>query len=194
MRFARLLLAVALPVFAAACGGGLDVNTDWDPSVDFSAYQSFFVLEDAASGGVALDRLTQNRITSAMATALSGKGMQQVNDTASADVAIGWMVTTEDRTSFQTVSTGWGGYGWGGYGGWYGGGMSMGTSNTTQTNYTVGTLLLALFDVEQEKMVFTGQGSQTLSDDNLTPQESQQRANDIVARILRDFPPDNSGS
>ena len=188
MRFTRLP-AVVTATLLTACGGGLQVTTDWDPSASFGEYQTFFVLEEPAAGGVELDRLTTNRITAAMANALTAKGMRQVNDTTEADVAIGWMVTTEDRTSYQTVNTGWGGYGWGGYGGWYGSGMSMGTSTTTQRNYTMGTLLLAIFHVGDEKMIFTGSGTQEIHGDNLSPEESQQRANDIVARILQDYPP-----
>lgn len=188
MRIDRMFLAATLPVAFAACGGGLDVSTDYDPATDFSSYQTFYIHEDPA-GGLQLDQLTQGRIVSAMTTTLSAKGLRQVTDTAQADMAFGWQITTEDKKSYQTVNTGWGGYGYGGYGGWYGGGMSMGTSTTTERSYTVGTLLLAAFDVDEKKMVFTGSGTKTINDDNLSPEESQQRINDIVGQILASYPP-----
>ena len=79
-----------------------------------------------------------------------------------------------------------------GYGGWYGagyGGMGMATSTTTETRYTVGALAIAIFDVPREEMIFTATGSKELSTDNPSPDEAEQRANDIVGQILANFPP-----
>ena len=173
----------------AACGPSLNVSTDWDPAVDFSAYETFAVL-DEASGGQHIDQFTTTRIKSAMASTLTEKGMRQVDNPNNADVAVGWQLTTDQRSSFQTVSTGWGGYGrYGGWGGGWGGGMS--TSTTTETRYEVGTLVIALFDENTDQMIFTSTGSKKLDAGDLTPDEAQRRINDVVTRMLRDFPPES---
>ena len=172
----------------SGCGSGISVTNDWDPGVDFSAFSTFAVLDEAA-GGSGIDQLIQNRIKGSIASTLQAKGMRQVDNADDADVAVGWQLTTDQRSSFSTVSTGWGGYGWG-RGGWYGGSsMGMTTSRTTETRYEVGTLVIAMFDPKKEEMMFTATGSKTLSSGNLSPEESQKRIDEAVAKILEDFPP-----
>ncbi len=187
MKMERLVVTAALTVAVSACAG-IKVSSDWDPSVDFSQYQSFAVL-DEAPGSAQLDQLIRGRIKAAIATTLQAKGMSQVDSPDDADLAVGWQLTTEERSSFQTVSTGWGGYGRYGRAGWYGAGAGMATSRTTETRYDVGTLVIALFDETKDQMIFTGTGSKELAATNLTPQESQKRINEAVAAILKDYPP-----
>ena len=106
-------------------------------------------------------------------------------------MAVGYQLTTEERSSFQTVGTGWGGYGYGGYGDWYdpymGGGIS--TSTTTERRYEVGTLIIAMFDQQQKKMIYTSTGSGTIDEREVAPQEAQEDVDEVVGKILADFPP-----
>ena len=183
--------AVALAL--SGCGSGISVQSDWDPGVDFSAFNTFAVLDEATGGG-GIDQLTQSRIKTSIASTLTAKGMRQVDDPKAADAAVGWQVTTEQRSSFQTVNTGWGNYGWGWNRGWHGSTMGMGmtTSRTTETRYEVGTLIIALVDVQRDEMIFVGQGSKTLSSGQSSPEEAQRRIDEAVAKILEDFPPDGN--
>jgi uncharacterized GH25 family protein len=187
MKTLRLGTLGLLALASSACGG-LDVVTDWDPSFDFAAPQTFTVLDEAS--GQPLDRLNDQRVKNAIATVMEAKGFRQVADTTQADLAVGYQFTTEQRSSYQTVNTGWSSYGYGGYGGWYRyGGPTMTTSRTTETRYDVGSLLIAVFDTEQRAMVFTSTGSRTLSDAQRSPEEAQRRIDDAVEEILWDFPP-----
>jgi hypothetical protein len=188
MRVERLAMAGILAVALSSCGSGISVSSDWDPGVDFTSYNTFVVL-DEASGGAGIDQLTKNRVKASITNTLQAKGMREANSQDEADAAVGWQVTTDERSSFQTVSTGWGGYGYG-YGGWYGrGGTSMTTSRTTETRYEVGTLVIAMFDTDRKEMIFTATGSKTLKTDNPSPQEMQKRIDEAVAKILEGFPP-----
>ncbi len=188
MRVERLAMGGILAVALSGCGGGVSVTSDWDPGVDFTKFSTFFVL-DEATGGAGIDQLVQNRIKGSIASNLQAKGMSRADSEKDADFGVGWQLTTDQRSSFQTVSTGWGGYGWGG-GGWYGGGAGgMSTSRTTETRYEVGTLVIAMFDEGKQEMIFTATGSKTLSSGNLTPEQSQKEIDDAVTKILKDFPP-----
>ncbi|UCG76348.1 MAG: DUF4136 domain-containing protein [Gemmatimonadota bacterium] len=188
MRLSLWSVSGVLAILLSGCGSGISVRSDWDPGVNFSAFNTFVVL-DEASGGAGLDQITQNRIKSAITSTLQAKGWRQVSDAKDADAAVGWQVTTEQRSSFQTVNTGWGGYGYG-WGGWYGrSGMGMTTSRTTETRYEVGTLVIGIFDTSTEQLIYTSTGSKTLSDRQASPEESQKRINEAVAKILEDFPP-----
>jgi len=182
------LLVVAAVVTTVACGSGIKVQTDFDPAADFSRYATFFVLEEA--GDATAPGFLDDRIKNALAQTLTAKGWRQVDSPDQADAAVGYQLTTEERSSYQTISTGWGGYGYD-YGGWYdpywGGGM--GTSTTTEYRYQVGTLIIALFDVEKKEMIYVSTGSGELDDRQVTPEQAQAEVNEVVERLLRDFPP-----
>lgn len=172
----------------AACGGGIDVRSDYDPGTDFSAYQTFAVLDEAEGGGD-VSQFTDQRIKNSIVTVLTERGWRMVDTADEADATVGYQFTTDDRVSYQTVDTGWGGYGYG-YGGWYGGwGGGMSTSTTTEQHYSVGTLVIAVFDQDRKEMIYVSTGSKTLDDRNLSPDEAQMRFDEGVRTILRDFPP-----
>ena len=184
------VLATVLGATTVACGSGMQVRTDFDPAVDFGRYTTFTVLEEA--GDATAPGFWDTRIKSAMAQTLVAKGWRQVDSPDEAQVAIGYQLTTEQRSSLQTVSTGWGSYGYGGWGGWYddpmvGGGMS--TSTTTERRYEVGTLIVAMFDVRQKQMIYTSTASGTLDQREQTPEQAQADVNQVVDQMLKDFPP-----
>jgi len=185
------LVACAAAAFltSVACGGGIDVRTDFDPGTDFSGFNTFTVLPQPENAAT-LDRFWEARIQNAIATDLESKGWTRVED-AEAQIAVGFQMTTEERSSFQTVSTGWGGYGYGMGGGWYGPGWGggMSTASTTETRYQVGQLVVAMFDRSKDEMVFISTGSGTLDQQQRTPEESQTRADDVIWEILKGFPP-----
>ena len=185
----RLTLAATLLAATAACGGGIDVRSDYDPGIDFGSYSTFAILDEAEGGGV-VDAFMDQRFKTGIANHLTSMGWSQVDNSAQADVAVGYQFTTDERVSYNTVHTGWGGYGYG-YGGWYGPGWgaSMSTSRTTENHYEVGSLIIAFFDTGSEEMVYISTGSKTLSDRNMTPEETQAAVDDAVRTILRDFPP-----
>jgi hypothetical protein len=117
---------------------------------------------------------------------MESKGYRRV-DVSEADLAVGYQVTSEEQTSYQTVSTGWGG----GYGRWrrgrgWGGGIA--TSTTTERSYTVGTLILAVFDPQREELVWQAVAEGKL-EDGRDPEESQAVIDETIAEILSDFPP-----
>ena len=189
MKKTASLLTVALTATLAACGGGLSVNSDYDTAYDFAQPQTFFVLDNA--GGPLAPGLNDARVKQSIAQVMTEKGLRQVNSEDQADLAVGYQFTTEQERSYNTVNTGWSGYGYGGYGPWYGGyygGPTMTTTRTTETVYDVGSLLIAVFDTENEAMVYHSNGSRTLQGDSPGPAEMQSRIDDAVEQILWDFP------
>lgn len=188
-RFLGGMIATIVGTTFAACGG-MQVRTDFDPAVDFSRYETFFVLEEA--GDATAPGFWDARIKTAIARTLTAKGWRRVDAPEQADVAVGYQLTTEERSSYQTVSTGWGGYGYG-WGDWYGppaGGMR--TSTTTERRYEVGTLIVAMFDVAQKQMVYSSTASGEIDERQQTPEQAQADVNGILDKMLENFPP-NSG-
>jgi hypothetical protein len=174
-------LVITLFAVLAACSS-ISVTNDWDPAVDFSGFQTFAIMDEERQ----INRLNDQRIVAAIVADLTSKGLQQAAGIDQADLAIGFQVATENRTSYQTVHNGWGASGyrrssvhWRG---------TTGTSRTTQTNYTVGTLLIAIFAAANKELVWEASGSDRINQSG-GPEQSEQRINESVMQILETFPP-----
>jgi len=185
LKLSILWLAV---VFFTGCSS-ISVTSDWDTTVDFSQFKTFVMLENEEPS---INRLIDQRIRATIVADLTAKGLQQIDAADKADLAFAYQVTTEERSSLQTVHSGWGAYGypysrssWD-RSRWYGG--TIATSRTTQVNYTVGTLVIAAFRVVKETLVWEGSGSGVLNP-TTSPEQSSQKINETVQRILESFPP-----
>jgi hypothetical protein len=180
LHFTVLWLAVLV---VAGCSS-ISVTSDWDTSVDFSQFKTFVVLENEEPS---INRLIEQRVRAAIVEDLTAKGLQQVDVADQADLAFAYQVTTEERTSFQTVHSGWGAYGYPySRSSWYGG--TLASSRTTQVNYTVGTLVIAAFEVDNETLVWEGSGSGVVNP-STSPEQSTQKIKEAVQSILESFPP-----
>ena len=181
----RITLLVATALLAAC--SGISVTRDWDPNVDFSQFRTFAVLQEQEQP---INQLTDRRIRGAIVADLASKGLRQVDTPAQADLAIGYLVTTDERTTYMTVHSGWVDRGFG-YSHVRRGGRTAGTSRTTQHNYTVGTLVIAVFEMGNNDLVWEASGSRLLTQPT-SPEQSEQRINDVIQRIMQDFPPTQS--
>lgn len=182
-----------MPVALIACGlligcSTIDVRTDWDRAIDFSLFESFALLENSEA---AINRLIDGRIRAAIIEEITSKGLRQLETVEGADLAIGFQVATQNRRSYRTVSSGWRANGYRhrrGRPGWHDQTMTV-TTRTRVREYTVGALVLAIFDSKSKELVWEGSGSRRL-DSSGGPEQSEQRIRDAVQQILRDFPPD----
>ena len=178
-------ITVFLAIAALAACSSISVTTDWDPGIDFSKFKTFAVLENTEES---INRLTDQRIRTALVAELTSRGLQKVDSPEMADLAIAYLVTTEQRTSFQTVHSGMGaGHGFHHNNVRFHG--SLGTSRTTQHNYTVGTLIIAAYQMGNKELVWEGSASDIVNTTSRNPEQNQQHINDAVQKILKDFPP-----
>ena len=65
----------------------------------------------------------------------------------------------------------------------------MSTSTTREVNYTVGTLVVDIWDASTKKLVWRGTASKTLSDD---PSKSTKNINEAMTKIFKEYPPTGS--
>jgi len=169
---------IAVALLLTACSG-ISTSTDFDPAANFGSYGTYGWVETEAR---TTDDLTDSRIRSAVDASLAAKGLSKVD--SGGDLAVGYQVTTAERSTYNTVSTGWGGgYGRGGWGG-----AGMGMSTTTEQNYTEGSIILAMFDEGTQSMVWKGTASATL-DAGKSPEDRAKSIQGAVDKMLGDFPP-----
>ena len=97
------------------------------------------------------------------------------------------LVSTSDVTNeHRSLSTYYDNFG-GGWGWRFGGGF--GTATTTEETYTVGTLVIDLFDTTTKMLVWRGSASDTLSTKS---QKNIKNLDKGVQKMFDHFPPDTS--
>jgi hypothetical protein len=148
-------------------------STDFDPKTNFSQYKTFRWI---GHPHVKDDPLMEQRVIDDVNAALVAKGWQQVSE--GADVGIMAHVATERERTLETMYTGFGG-------GWRWGG-GFGEAITTPETYTVGTVVVDLFDAHTQQLIWRGVATDTLSG---KPEKDTEKLNKAVQKMFKEFPP-----
>jgi hypothetical protein len=120
--------------------------------------------------------LMAERIVNLVREKLTAAGLQEVAENP--DIFVTCHGTSEERTSYNTTTMGYGGY-WGGWYGW-GGRMGMGTTTINEINYTEGTLVFDAYDAREKKLVWRGTGTVTIKD---APEKQIKQVEKILGKL-----------
>ena len=178
----RLYLAalVVMLLMLAACASPR-VYTDHDPGVQWGQYHSYSWREKAEKA----PPLVAQRIVDAVDAQLRAKGWTRMEE--GADVVLAAHVASRQEYELDTFYDDpfWGGWGWrGGWGHYWG--VGAGFDTTRVRSYTVGTLVLDMFDAKTKQAIWRGTAEGTV------PKKPEKLTADIqvaVAKIFEDFPP-----
>jgi hypothetical protein len=151
------------------------VTVDFDPHAAFSDYKTFMWVEPVHYPE---DPLMEPRIMDAINAALTNKGLQEVPD--GADIGIVAHVATRRKHTLETFYDGFPGpWRWS---------LGWGEAITTPETYTIGTVVVDLFDTTTKQLIWRGVGSETLSE---KPQKDTEKLNKTVETMFKNFPPRN---
>ena len=174
----RTLAAVVALGFIGATASAQDVKTDFDKAADFTALKTFSTKLETGWG----NPLGEKRVVAEVEESLAEKGWKKVDANPDALVVLhGATQTKRSLNTFYSGGAGWGGYG---YRGW--GGMGMGSATTTESEYTVGTLVVDIFNAKSKALVFRGVASDELSD---KPEKNQKKLDKATTKMFKEFPP-----
>ena len=174
----------------------IKVVSDKDPSTDFSQYKTLEYYGWQENSDKILTSFDKTRIENAFGTEFKNRGFS-LAEKGAGDMIVSLYVVTEEKTETVANTTsdyggGMGGYGYGyggyyGYGPGYGWGAGYGTSTTTysEQNYTVGTLVVSVYDAKRKELIWEAIGTKTI-DDNLNNNES--KINAAVEKIMLQYP------
>jgi hypothetical protein len=175
MRFGWVL---ALALFACS---SVQVKSDWDPEADFAGLHTWAWQSSTpvATGNARLDNpLLHSRIQTAIRTALAARGYRQIPE-GKPDFEVAYHVAIDRKLDAQTIYTGYGPYrGWG-----------MAGAHTVVDEYEVGTLMIDMVSPATKAVIWRGTAQSRLQDLR-TPEEREQRAQDVVDQVLAKFPPE----
>ena len=170
----KVVALIGLALFLASAAFAQQVKTDYDRAANFSQYKTYSWEKVQTP-----DPLWVDRIKAAVNAALVAKGWTQVE--SGGDISI---VAIEIDRDHQTLNTYYDGFGggrrWRGFGG-------FGESTTTSDTYTVGTLIVDLFDAKTKNLVWRGVSNGMLSNKSDKNIKSLNRG---VQKLFQHFPPD----
>lgn len=175
-RFAMVVMAALVGTAAF----GQDVKVDFDKAADFSKIKTFQVKIGTSWG----NSISEQRFITQFEKTLSSKGWTKVESNPNALVVLHG--ATAVKKSLNTFYSDMGGYGGYGYRGGWGGGMSMGSATTTESEFTVGTLVVDIFDASTKKLMFRGTASDEISD---KPEKNQKKIAKAAEKMFKNFPP-----
>ena len=135
-----------------ACGYAIKATTDYDGAVNFTRYNSFFMMKGNSSGNPLLDQ----RASDDVRQALMSKGWAEVPD-GEGRAAVVVHAATKTKHTYQTFYDGWGGWGWRRWGG-------MGGATTDVEDFKVGTVVVDIFDADTKQAIWHGAAAGALPD------------------------------
>ncbi len=148
---------------------GIDIRTDFDHHVSFSSYKTYSWAKVDTP-----DPLWNDRVKEAVDRELKAKGWTELP--SGGDVSIVAVGTTREKPTLRTFYDGFGGWIWGGFA----------DATTYVENYTVGTLVIDLFDTSTKKLIWRGSASDVLSG---KPEKDEKKVDKAVDKMFEHFPP-----
>jgi hypothetical protein len=177
----KVLGLIFVVVLVATPAMAQKVAVDYAHDFDYSGVKTFQYVDTEESN--AKNELMAGRIAELIKKELREGGLTEVQENP--DIFVTYHVTTEELSSFNTTSMGYGGYGgygpgWGGWGGYGYGGTGMASSTTYETRYTEGTLIIDGYDPSDKKLVWRGTGTVTVK---AKPEKQVKQVEKILAKI-----------
>jgi Domain of unknown function (DUF4136) len=167
-----------------------NVRTDFDPSADFSTYHTYYWAggKDISGGGTLENTLVDNRIKNIIGEQLSAKGLREVSEDATPDLAVLYWIGSKDKISVQTApaSPAHSRTVWSRYDAYWGGRWGRTYDEVVVRNYTEGTLIVDLIDAAKMQLAWRAYLVQTVDKD---PQKTAARAEANAVAAFAQFPP-----
>jgi hypothetical protein len=179
MKLVKTMLLVGVALAVAGGAWAQDVKVDYDKAANFGAIKTFSMKLGTSWG----NQIGEKRVMDEVTEALTAKGWKLASE-GQADAQVVVHGASQTKKSLNTLysGTGMGGYGYRGWGGMGG----MGTATTTESEYTVGTLVVDMFDKTGKSLLWRGIAQDELSDKTEKNIKKLGKASD---KMFKDFPP-----
>jgi len=172
--FASCIFIVLL---LAACST-VKISSDFDKSVNFSAYKTYAYTKEAEQ--LPINDINRKRVLQAISEELAKEGFTQSEQP---DVWIDLKVLLKEKeTATSTTASPYGA----GYGYRWGGGFS--STNINVERYLEGTLFVDMIDVSKKQLVWQGRAVSIL-DPHASPEKREQNVKKFIKQIFTKYPP-----
>jgi hypothetical protein len=172
-----------LGLLATACGGGIAVNTDFDPLAGprMEAWKAWTWMNPVDPASRQSDSAVATQVTGEIERQLATLGYRK--EDRAPEFRVGWHVLLNGEVDVTTVNERFG-YAWGR---WFpGGGVAY--SRGFQTAFALGTLIVDVADVRSNELVWRGIAREVFTGKRNQAEQSV-ALNQAVTRLLLQFPP-----
>jgi len=161
------------------------VRSDFDKDVDFTKYKMYSFAGWQKDSDQLMNDLDNNRILEAFKSEFDAREMTLVDNDA--DVKITLYVVLEDKTSVTAYTHyngtmgyrgGWG-YGMGGVG------MASSTTSYNEEEYTVGTLVVDMYEEDGKSLLWEGILTKTIKSN---PKKREKSIPKNIAQVMKGYP------
>ncbi|MCC8364674.1 DUF4136 domain-containing protein [Lysobacter sp. A6] len=174
----RVLATIASCLLLAGCASTPVVHEDHDPEVNFDSLSSYAWREEPQTHSP----LVRQRLVAAIDAQLQGKGWRKVAEDEAGTVLAVHVATHEE----QTIDTFYSDPAWGGWS-WYGvQGPRGGYASTRVTTYTIGTLVIDMFDTRTQRAIWRATAEGSVPE---TPEKINAAIDATIPRMFVNFPP-----
>ena len=153
----KKLALFAMIAFTGLACSSTKITSDYDKTVDFSKFKTAEYYGWEENSNKILTSFDQERIEKAFGEEFKKRNINFVKK-GQGDLIVSLYVVTEQKQQTTATTTGMGvGFGYGGYYGYgpgYGWGGGMATTSYNTYDYTVGTLLISVFDAKAKKLIW----------------------------------------
>lgn len=184
MKTISSLLIVVFILLSYGCSGGTQVRFDYDRQEDFSKFKTYNFLPLPESLKSEANPMVIRRIEEGIALAMGNKGFDRIE--ANPDILIAIHTERQDKFDVQT----WG-YNYAPYDLYYRGSGYWGSGGIDIYRYQQGTLIIDIIKAADKELIWRGVGSKALPQ-NPTVKQIDKTVNQVVSKILVNFPPKKS--
>jgi hypothetical protein len=181
---ARFITASMIALFLVATVNhtNAQVNFDYDKTVDFSKFNTYTFQGWQKDSDKQLTDFDKKRIEDSFKSELDKRNLKK--DDNSPDLGITLYLVIKDKTSTTAYTNFNGGMGYG-YGFGWGMGMGSATTNYSQSDYKVGTLVVDFYDEASKKLIWQG----TLQAEvKAKPAKREKSIPKNIAKLMKKYP------
>ena len=184
MKILSVFLIIMSILLFASCSGGTKVRFDYDRQEDFSNFKTYNFLPLPESLKSEANPMVIRRIEEGIALTMGNKGFDRIE--ANPDILIA--IHTESQEKFDVNN--WG-YSYAPYDLYYRGSGYWGAGGMDIYRYQQGTLIIDIIKASDKEMIWRGVGTKALPQ-NPTVKQIDKTVNQVVSKILANFPPKKS--
>lgn len=169
----KIRIAPFLAVAALSFGWShaAKIETDHDASVDFTRIETFAWHEAEDTSVEGRDPLAHDRLVAMIRGHFRDSGLREVESEPDVWITYRSITDVQQQVGAAGPSGGW-------Y--WRGGGLDRTSSGDLQ--YSVGTLMIDVYDATERRMIWRGTASKVLPDD---PQKGYRKADSAIAKLVK---------
>jgi hypothetical protein len=178
----KTIVSTFMFLFATTVLSAQKITTDMDDTYDFSKIKTWEWL-GLQEGSTELNDLDRKRMGEAFLSELNARKLVYQQEEADIALSIFIVVSKETSTTAYTNYYGGSGYRYGRGGRGWGGGYA--STNYTENDYLEGTIVLDVFDVKSQELIWQGVATGTVKE---KPEKREKALPKTVAKLMKKFP------